>query len=304
MTGIVCRDLSRRYGRQEALRSASFEAGPGLIGLVGPNGAGKTTLLRILAGLARPDSGTAFVAGRDIVRDRRMAQSQLGYLPQAPAFYPGMTPESYLAFAAALQGVPGPSRSGRVDWALDALGLSASRRRPIGALSGGTRQRLGIAAAIVARPRVLLLDEPVSSLDPVGRRDMLRLLSEMKADATILVSSHVLEDVERVADQIVMLQEGRVILSLPIGELRRRFMPPALLLEVSPDDPDLLPDLEREDALERVVREGAVYRVFLRDAEAAQRALPRIVAERGAHLRRLAPLQPTLEEIFMQVVRG
>ncbi len=218
---ILARELAKRYGRTDALRGVSFtvEAGE-VVGFVGPNGAGKSTALRILTGFLDPDAGTAEIAGCDIVGRRKEAQTRIGYMPESVPLYLDMRVHEYLGFRARLKGVTRQAVGARLDAALALCGLEDHRRRFIGQLSRGYRQRVGLADALIADPPILILDEPTAGLDPVQTRAFRALLGQLGADRSVLVSSHDLGDIEAVADRIVVLAGGQVVGNGTLDELR------------------------------------------------------------------------------------
>jgi ABC-2 type transport system ATP-binding protein len=204
--------VSKRFGRTRALSEVSFAVARGeVVGFVGENGAGKTTTLRIITGFLDPDAGRVLVAGCDVTRERGAARRHLGYLPENVPLYGDMRVEEYLRFRARLKGVARGEVSARVDDALERVDLVAVRRRIVGELSKGFRQRVGLADALVARPPILILDEPAAGLDPVQVRELRQLLAALGSEHTVLLSSHVLPEVEAVADRVVMLAAGRVV---------------------------------------------------------------------------------------------
>lgn len=306
MISIACTHLEKQYGKVAALRGLSFsvDGNGGCIGFLGPNGAGKTTTIRILAGLARPTGGSATVDGLDVVRDRDRVRSRIGYLAQSPAFFNYMTAEEFLLWTADLFRLDRRSARAYSEELLRLLGLWEDRRRAIGGFSGGMRQRLGIAQALVNRPRIVFLDEPVSALDPMGRYEILRLIAQLKSETTVFMSSHVLADVERVSDQVIIINRGQVAAQATMSELRERYATPVFTVEVDPDDPDLSALLEAEPYVSGVRREGSVYRVAAADGTVARQQLPRKVMEAGATLVRYGTEVPSLEDVFLKVVNS
>jgi ABC-2 type transport system ATP-binding protein len=215
--------VSKRFGRTRALREVEFRVGRGeVVGFVGPNGAGKTTTLRIITGFLDPDEGRVLVAGCDVRRERDAARRHLGYLPESVPLYGDMRVDEYLRFRARLKAVPRGEVAARVDAAVERVDLGAVRRRIVGELSKGFRQRVGLADALVARPPILVLDEPTAGLDPVQVRELRQLLGALGGEHTVLLSSHALAEVEAVADRVVMLAAGRVVAEGTAGALRER----------------------------------------------------------------------------------
>ena len=229
---IVIRGLTKRYGHLVALDGLDLDVPVGSIhGFLGPNGAGKTTTLRMLTGLARPSAGTALVAGVEVrPGDARLARS-IGYLDQDPRFYGWMRGRELLELVGRLYGMRGSPLRSRIDEVLEVVDLTEASGRGIGGYSGGMRQRIGLAAALLARPPVLFLDEPVSALDPEGRHDILRVIGGLRGTTTVFMSTHILNDVERVCDQVAILDHGRLVTAGPLDGLLERYARPVYLVQ-------------------------------------------------------------------------
>ena len=210
-------------GRAPALEGVSFEVGRGeIVGLLGPNGAGKTTMMRILTCFLAPTRGSATLAGASIADDPRGVRRAVGYLPEAVPLPPEMRVAEYLDFRAALKGISGRERGAAVSRAIDAVGLGDRRDQIVGTLSRGYRQRVGLADALIARPPILILDEPTVGLDPNQIRETRALIRELGRDRTILLSTHVLPEVEAVATRVIILNRGRIVAAQTQDELRAR----------------------------------------------------------------------------------
>ncbi|MGE5675284.1 MAG: ATP-binding cassette domain-containing protein [Mycobacterium leprae] len=303
MSTIVCEGLTKRYGSVQALKGINLTVtGKGCVGFLGPNGAGKTTTIRILTGLAHPSGGRATVDGMDVVRERDRVRSRIGYLAQSPAFYNYMGGQEFLLFVGELFGMESRAARLRSEELLKLLGLWDARRRAIGGYSGGMKQRLGLAQALMNKPSILFLDEPVSALDPVGRHEILELIEQLKAETTIFMSSHVLGDVERVADQVVIINEGTVAVEASMQQLRAEYATPVYTVEVDNPSADFADALKRLPYVSGVRREGALYRVTVKDLQAARQNLARQVLDTGAVLLQFGTEAPTLEDIFLKVV--
>lgn len=199
--------LTRNYGQHQAVKQISFQIERGkCIAIIGPNGAGKTTTLQMLAGLLTPTSGTIHFPGSKKKDNRQL----IGFLPQHPSFFPWMTAKEFLQFAGRLSHLTKSQLTVKIDETLEFVRLLDVKNRRIGGFSGGMKQRLGLAQALLHDPELLILDEPVSALDPNGRRDVLKILNALKERMTILFSTHVLHDAEQVCDSVIMLKEGKI----------------------------------------------------------------------------------------------
>ena len=306
MSAIRCQQLSKVFGDVHALRPLDLVVETGSIfGFLGRNGAGKTTTIRLLAGLAKPTTGAAWIAGIETTAIDGAARSAFGYLPQDPAFYAWMTPREYLAYVASLFQIDGPERERRVDEMLELAGLQDAARRRIGGFSGGMKQRLGIAQAFIHRPPVLLLDEPTSSLDPAGRYEVLELLASLRGQATVFLSSHILADVERVCDTVGIIHRGQLLLVAGREELLAQYAANVLALEL---DRDSLPaldrfvaDLQAQPWVDGVTSRDNLLRVAVHDPAAGKQALWPLVARHGLALNRYEWVRPSLEEVFMRL---
>jgi ABC-2 type transport system ATP-binding protein len=307
--GVACHGLTKRFagpgGGVLALDALDLDVPAGAIfGLLGPNGAGKTTTLRLITGLARPTAGSVAIDGRTIDADDPWARREIGVLDQAPRFYGWMRGRELVEFAGRLAGLSPSVARGRAADALERVGLADAGRRRVGGYSGGMRQRLGIAAALVAEPRLLVLDEPVSSLDPEGRRDLLGLIAELRGTATVLFSTHVLDDVERICDRVGILAGGRLVEEAPLAELLSRFSADRFRLEPAAGQDAAVEALATTLAAvpwcTALERDGSALVVGIAE-DAVARLLPQVVAA-GVRLERFERVQPTLEDVFLQLV--
>jgi ABC-2 type transport system ATP-binding protein len=217
-------DLTRRFGRTRAVAGVSLETGPGVFGLLGPNGAGKTSLLRMLATVIPPTSGTVRLLGRDPARHgpRREIRRRLGYLPQALGYYPGFTVTDFVEYFALLKDVPSAAVPGAVAAAIERVDLGAKARSRLRSLSGGMLRRVGIAQAIVNQPDLLLLDEPTAGLDPEQRVAFRALLRDLGQRATVIVSTHLVEDVGAACTAVALMSEGKIVFHGTPAELAAR----------------------------------------------------------------------------------
>ena len=198
-------------GKVEALRSFSLELGPGVLGLLGPNGAGKSTLMRILATITRPSAGRVLWNGTDVKNDPDMLRTVLGYLPQDFGIYPNLSAVEFLDYLAAVKGLDAASARKRIAELLELVNLADAARRPLGGFSGGMRQRVGIAQALLNDPQLLIVDEPTAGLDPEERVRFRNLLSELAGERIVILSTHIVSDVEAVATDIALIAQGELV---------------------------------------------------------------------------------------------
>lgn len=203
--------LQKSYGKKRALNGVDLTLTEGIYGLLGPNGAGKSTMMNILTGNLQQSAGTVFYNGEDIRALGQAYRAHIGYMPQQQAYYPGFSAEHFLYYIASLQGMPRERARERIDWSLRLLGLADVRKRPIYSFSGGMRQRLLLAQAILPDPDVLILDEPTAGLDPRQRIAVRNLIAEMALHKIVLISTHVVSDVEFIANQLILLSGGEVL---------------------------------------------------------------------------------------------
>jgi len=219
MTGLQVNGLGRRFGSRWALRDVSFECEDGLLGLVGPNGAGKTTLMRVLATLLPATTGAASWNGCDVGREGRAVRQVLGYLPQSFGVYTELTARSFLRYLSAMKGIPSDVGRRRTDEVLHLVNLDRDADRRLGAFSGGMLQRVGIAQALLNDPEMLIVDEPTSGLDPAERVRFRTMLAGLAEGRLVILSTHIVSDVESVAGRLILLREGRLLADTSPHEL-------------------------------------------------------------------------------------
>ena len=305
---IEIRGLTKRFGSVVAVDNLDLDIPAGVVfGLLGPNGAGKTTTIRLLTGVARPTSGSATVGGTDAGSARGIeARRRIGVLDQEPRYYGWMSGRELLAFVGDLVGLDGKALETRIDETLEIVGLTDAADRRIGGYSSGMRQRLGIGQAIIGKPEILILDEPVSSLDPEGRRDLLALIGGLRESATVVFSTHVLSDVERVCDRVAILDRGRLVAEAPIDDLLSRFAPPTYRIEAEPGQAARLEalagGLKRQPWVTDTQADGDQLRVSVADNDRAAAELLPLVAAVGLRVITFERERPTLEDAFLRLV--
>lgn len=297
--------LSKVYGDTRALDGVNLTVPQGSVfGFLGPNGAGKTTTLRILTGLANPTTGTAHILGHDVTSADNDVRADIGFLPDVPGFYPWMTAPEFLRFAGGLFGLTGDVLEARVEALLGLAGLTGVKQK-VGGYSRGMKQRLGVAQALINSPKILMLDEPTSALDPIGRKEVLDMLSALAGRTTVFFSTHILSDVERVCDTVAILHKGVVVTQAPINELKERYGAQKLVLEVTAQTETLAEIFAAASWCAGVEHtNGRALILTVSDIEAACVAVPAEVAARGLGLIRLEAGEVSLEEVFVDLVGG
>lgn len=288
---IVTEALAKHYGEVRALDGVDLAVPPGTIyGLVGPNGAGKTTLLAILARLRRPTSGEV-----------RVATHRLGHLPDAPRFDGWLTAREVVELSAHLAAVAVTPSS--VDDVLERVGLAGARSRRVGGFSRGMLQRLGLATVAILEPDLWLLDEPAAALDPAGRREVLDLVATLRGRATVLLSSHILGDVEQVCDRVGILRQGRLLYQGALRDLLDRHTGFGWTVEVRGDPRGLAQALEREPWVRTVTTGDARLELTVTDPAEAERCLVPLLAAGGLPVVAVVPRRVTLEDVFLEMTR-
>ncbi len=302
MAQIEVKGLTKRYGSVKALNDLSFSVSDKrAVGFLGPNGAGKTTTLRILTGLANATSGEAHVCGIDVRRNPHEVRRHIGYLSQSPVFYNWMSAVEFMHYVGSIFGVPRAEVAKRSEELLKRLDIWEARNRRIGGYSGGMKQRLGIAQALLNKPEIVLLDEPVSALDPIGRHEILKLIAELSHETSIFMSSHVLGDVERVCDYVIIVNRGQVAAQASIKELKEKYTTPTFVVETD-QQADIGGLMGSEPWFANAREEGPNWRIAVDDVQAAKVRIPTLLLNQGHTFRRFEQLAPNLEDIFLKVV--
>lgn len=285
-----------------------------IFGFLGPNGSGKSTTIRMLVGLAPATSGHAEVAGADIHQDPNAVRAQVGYLAQSPLFYNYMTGRETLEYVAGFYPWVTDPVDARIDELLQMVGLEESGDRKVGGYSGGMKQRLGIAQALAGRPKVVILDEPVSALDPIGRHDVMEIMRKLRGHTTVMFSTHILDDVQRLADHVAILDQGKLVAQGETEELLNTFTRSEidLVVDMQPSDiPALHADLavlSGVTSVENNASDGSpgtarfVVGTEADSMEATRRRVQDLVVRRGLLLRRGEPMKLDLESVFLKLV--
>jgi len=303
---ISVKELTKRYAHTTAVDHISFEVAKGqIVGFLGPNGAGKTTTMRILTCFLPPSAGTAKVAGFDVLEQPLEVKKRIGYLPETPPIYPEMETADYLKFVGKLKGLKGADLQKRVDYVCDRCAVADVRKKLLGKLSKGYRQRVGLAQAIIHNPDVLILDEPTAGLDP-------KLIKDLAGDHTIILSTHILPEVEQTCEQVIIINRGKLVATDSVSNLQARARgAESVVIEVagrngSLEVPMVEHKLQQVVGVSRVllkqhVDSRALFEVESQKGQLVRGDLARAVVASGWDLNELRPAAMSLEEIFLQL---
>jgi ABC-2 type transport system ATP-binding protein len=300
-------NLSKAYPAHTAVDHLTMSVPDGSVfGFLGPNGAGKTTTVRMVLGFARPTSGSVAVLGHDVASysDTELARlrRRIGFLPDVPGFYPWMSARDVLRFSASLVGVKGTTLTRRTESLLDLAGLSDVRQK-VGGYSRGMKQRLGIAQALIGAPDLLVLDEPTSALDPIGRKAVLDMVAALRGRTTVFFSTHILSDVERVCDEVAILDKGHLVTQGSVEELKTQYGGSSrYAVDVTGETARLRTALGAETWVAGMVDTASGVELTVNDLDRARRRVPAIVAGLDIGLVRFEPIETSLEDVFVSLV--
>ena len=297
---LTVSNLSKAYDKKTVVDHVNFTFQRGkCIALIGPNGAGKTTILRTLSGILKPTSGRIIFAGHEKNEDIR---SLIGYLPQYPSFYSWMTGKEFLIYCAELSYISKAEATNRSKELLKKVGIEEAGNQRISKYSGGMKQRLGIAQAIIHKPKLLMLDEPVSSLDPLGRREVLSLMEDLKKEMTILFSTHILGDADEISDELLLLHQGEIVESGTIVELRKKYQTAKIKLEFEGESITYLDKINELESIESSYVERNILHVNAKDILQARQDILQAASAGNWPLINFTLNQASLEDMFMKVV--
>jgi ABC-2 type transport system ATP-binding protein len=310
---ITVNGLTKRYARNTAVDHISFEIQKGqIVGFLGPNGAGKTTTMRMLTCFMPPTAGTAIVAGFDVLEEPMEVKKRIGYLPETPPLYPEMMTGEYLSFVGSLKGLRGAELKQRIDYVSERCAVADVRNKQLGKLSKGYRQRVGLAQSIIHNPEVLILDEPTAGLDPKQINETRDLIKSLAGDHTIILSTHILPEVEQICEQVIIISKGKLVATDTVDNLQSRARGvESVLVEVAGRNGDL----DSKLAQARIEKVSGVSRVIFKEKRQTRSTfeietqkdrfvrgdLARAVVEAGWDLNELRSSAASLEEIFLQL---
>lgn len=298
---LEVKNVTKTYKEKTAVNDFSMVLQSGeCVGLIGPNGAGKSTLIKVISDIINPTMGEILLNGKKISQMKK----EIGYLPQYPNFYHWMTAQETLAFMGELSGLRKEDLTKAIPEILSKVGLSGEENSKVGTFSGGMKQRLGIAQALLHKPSLIVMDEPVSALDPIGRREVLNLIEEIKRDTTILLSTHILSDAEEICERFIIIKNGQKIEDTTISDLLNRNSENKMIFEVTSIDQEWMEVLKNLSYVKEVEAVGNKIKIQVEHIGLNKNLLLRSALDHQVDLVKFEINNDTLEEIFMKLVVG
>ena len=305
MNSLIIENLSKSFGSNKIIDNISFSVQEGSIfGFLGENGAGKTTTMKMILGLLKKDDGIIKVCGEEVYYGETKTNKYIGYLPDVPAFYGYMRPTEYLKLCGEITGMDSKILKNRIEEILNLVGLENNNKK-IGGFSRGMKQRLGIAQALLNEPKLLICDEPTSALDPVGRKEILDILLKIKGKSTVIFSTHILSDVEKICDSIAILHKGNIALSGEVEKLKQGKRKDVMSIEFIEET-----DLDKFMMFEKILNykehinvEGKNVLISSNNIDKVQRYVLYELGKENILPAKIEILEPTLENLFMEVVK-
>ncbi|MFD3449440.1 ATP-binding cassette domain-containing protein [Microbacteriaceae bacterium 4G12] len=296
---LEVRNITKTFKRKIAVNHFSMELQSGeCVGLIGPNGAGKSTLIKVISDVINPDAGEILFNGEKISEMKR----EIGYLPQFPNFFHWMTAKETLMFLGQLSGLKKEVLTNAIPEILTKVGLRGEENSKVGTFSGGMKQRLGIAQALLHKPSLIVMDEPVSALDPIGRREVLNLIEEIKKETTILLSTHILSDAEEICERFVIIKDGTKIEDTTITELLNRNSENKLIVDITAKDQKWIDVVKKLPYVKEVEVIGLRVKIKVEDIEKSKNLLLKNALEHKVDIVKFEMNSDTLEEIFLKLV--
>lgn len=302
---ISVQELSRFYGQQKAIENVSFNVHRGeILGFLGPNGAGKSTTMQIICGVLAANHGSVSIAGHDIHGAPRLAKKHIGFLPEQPPLYNDLTVNEYLDYAAKLRGIKKDDLTNAINLSKERCGLESVGSRLIQNLSKGYKQRVGIAQAIIHSPSVIILDEPTSGLDPIQIREIRELMRELGEDHSVILSTHILSEIQSLCDRVLIINQGAIVLDQPLDQLENNSDKPGSI-EIGLRNPPALEELLGIEGVASVesINEDTLRINFNPDANKTDAIVEKAVSDNWG-LFKLNPGDTSLEAIFMRLTQG
>lgn len=300
---LSARDLSRYYGSQKAVDNISFSIHKGeVLGFLGPNGAGKSTTMKMLSGNLAPSEGEIIINGYDLLSSPKQAKTHIGYLPEQPPLYKELTVKEFLLFCAKINTIPASQIKAAVETVIERCGLTTVTQRLIANLSKGYQQRVGIAQAIIHNPAVVILDEPTSGLDPIQIREIRHLIRDIANEHSVILSTHILPEVQMLCDRVQIISQGQLILSDTIAGLSQQMQSSSLLIQLgTPPELNVLTSISGVTDVE--VIDSNTFRVNYLPEMNPSDTLVSLAVTQQWQLRQLTPEQHSLEDVFMKIIQ-
>ena len=297
--------ISKQFGTNKVIDRLSFSVKEGSIfGFIGQNGAGKTTTMKMILGLLKIDQGEIKVCGEKVTYGQNKTNQMIGYLPDVPEFYNYMKPKEYLKLCGEITGIPRTELDNKISELLNLVGLIGANKK-IGGFSRGMKQRLGIAQALLNEPKLLICDEPTSALDPIGRKEILDILERVKGKTTVIFSTHILSDVERICDEIAVLHDGKVVLTGTIAQLKARHSQEGLQIEFLTlnDREHFLNCISTFDKINQIKETKMGLTLFSKEIHLLQAKVFECIMAEHILPTKIEVLEPSIEHLFMEVVK-
>lgn len=306
---LEVRGLAKRFGSIRAVDYVSFSINTGeVVGLLGPNGAGKTTIMRLINGYFAPDSGEVIVDGISVLERPQDAQHHIGYMPESNPLYKEMLVADFLNLSADLKQIPKAERRAALDFAISSVDIGDVYYRPIGQLSKGFKQRVGIASAVMHKPKILILDEPTEGLDPIQRNEIRALIKDLAREHTIIMSTHVMQEAQAVSDRLLIINKGKVVADGSTQELSRR-TGRERIIELDVEGRGIMRalrsinDVDRVDS-EKLAEDRIVVSMVMRDTVEIRPRISQLAREREWTIWRLQEQETKLEDIFYDLTKA
>ena len=301
---IKVTNLTKKFKNFVAVDDLSFQITKNhVVGFLGPNGAGKTTTIRMMVGLSNASSGNIDISGESVVFGQSKSNHKVGYLPEQPSFYLWMSGYEYMTFVADIFKLEKDLKQKRIEKLLKLVGLWDFKDKHISTYSNGMKQRLGIAQALINDPEVLIFDEPVSALDPIGRKEVLEVIEKLKKNKTILLSTHILSDVDRVCDDVIVINHGKLIVSSSINELKSKYASSILEIEFVKNPSSVLSDLKKQPWAKKIDHEGLLLKIWLTDNHVVNDNLPlKFFINKDLGIAKYGLRLPEMEDLFIELV--
>lgn len=304
MSGISVKNLTKSFKDFKAVSDISFEVREkGVTGFLGPNGAGKTTAIRMIAGLSKPNEGIIEISGKKIEFGNSSTNKLFGYLPEQPAFYSWMNGYEYLDFIAQTFGIEGDKKKSKISEVLKLVDLLEAKKKRIGAYSNGMKQRLGIAQALINDPKVLIMDEPVSALDPIGRREVLNIINKLKADKSIFLSTHILSDVDKICDDVIIINKGKILAASSLSELKEKFAKLIIDVEFTDNPVSIIAKLKKEPWVSKLESDTVSAKIWITGEDIIKKNLPiKFFAKENIGVNTYGLRIPETEDLFLELL--